>query len=156
MSDPNSERIGKPIRKNVRVEVRIGVRYIIEGDPSRTVHEALTKNISRGGVCLMAHQGKDQLVSAAAGRMPRLKVSLYIGAGDRPIEVEAQTAWISSNVGWFVTPARPEMPAIAGLAFEDLTAEDAEKIDIFIEECLFKDRESVLEQERRILSRLQP
>ena len=152
MSDPNSERIGKALRKHVRIEVRLGLRFVIEGDPSHTIYEALTQNISRGGVCFMAHEGKDQLIAAAAGNMPRLKVSLYIGAGDLPVDIQAQTAWISSNVGWFMTPENAEMPLIAGMAFENLSVEDAEKIDIFIEELLFKDRESVLEQEGRILS----
>lgn len=154
MPDPNSERIGKRIRQHVRVEVRLGVRYIIEADPSRTVHEALTKNISRGGVCLLAQQGSDQLVAAAAGSRPRLRLSLYTGAGDGPADAQAQTAWISCTIGWLMTPSRPEIPAIAGLAFEDLAAEDAEKIDLFVEQCLFRDRESVQEQEHRILSQI--
>ncbi len=154
MSDPNSERIGKPIRKNVRVAVQLGIRFIIEGDPSRTVFEALTQNISRGGACLMARQGKDKLIAAIAGRLPKLEVSLYVRENDCPIDVRTQTAWISSRVGWFMTPSSEEMPVLVGMAFEDLSAEDALKIDTFIEECLFKGRESVQEQESRILSRL--
>lgn len=153
MSDPNSERIGKPIRKHVRIKVQLGIRYVIEGDPSRTVYDGLTKDISRSGACLMARQGKNQLIAATAGRMPKLEVSLYVCEKDRPIDVRTQTAWISSKVGWFVTPSDEEVPVLVGMKFEDLSAEDAIKIDNLIEECLFKDRESVLEQESRILSR---
>lgn len=149
----NSERIGKPIRKHVRIEVRLGIRFIIEGDPSRAAYEGLTKNISRSGACLQAQQGKDQLIAATAGRMPKLEVSLYIRDEDHPIDVRTQTAWISSKVGWFMTPSSEELPVLVGMAFEDLSAEDAVKIDNLIEECLFKSRESVQEQELRILSR---
>lgn len=153
MPDPNSARIGKPIRKHVRLEVQLGIRYIIEGDPSRSVYDALTRNISRSGVCLMAYEGKSELIAATAVRMPRLSVSLYISGSDNPIDVRMQTAWISSNVGWFMTPSSEALPVLVGMAFEDLSAEDAAKIDTLIEECLFKDRESVQDQESRILSR---
>lgn len=154
MPDPNSERIGKTIRQHVRIEVQIGVRFIIAGDPAGTVYEAVTKNICRGGLCLISQQGKESLIAATRKTMPLLIVSLFIEGDENPIEVQTKTAWISSKVGWFVTPSVEGMPVLIGVEFEDLTAEDAEKIDLFIERCLLSDRDSELGIEEKILSRL--
>lgn len=154
MSDPNSERIGKPIRRHVRVAVRVGILFFFDEDPSRTIYEGETINISRGGACIVAQTGKSQLIAAADSALPKLNLSLYIDGNDAPISIRTQTAWISSKVNWLAASARENMPLLAGTAFEDLSAEDAEKIDTFVETCLFKDRESVQDLEIRLLPKI--
>lgn len=154
MPDPNSERIGKPIRRHVRIAVRVGILFFIDGDPSRAIYEGETINISRGGVCILAQTGKSQLIAAAESALPRLNLSLYIDGNDAPINIRTQTAWISSKVSWLAASSRENLPVLAGMSFEDLSAEDAEKIDTFVENCLFKGRESVQDLEIRLLPKI--
>lgn len=152
MPDPNSERIGKTIRKHIRIEAQLGIHFMVEGAPEQTVYTAQTKNISRGGVCFSASLGKTELIALMRGTRPRLMVSLFLGEDAAQGRRENSTTWISCRIRWMMTPSLEENPALVGLAFEELPEADAEKIDSYIEDFVINIRESVQEVEAKIYS----
>jgi hypothetical protein len=154
MADPNSERLGKAVRKHIRIEVELRASFRIEGDEGSRVFQGSTKNISRGGVCLQASEDKAKILALMGPKMPNLQVSLYLDKDGSPIDFEGRTTWISSRVGWFLTPSEEEMPILMGMSFLGLAREDALKIDTFIEELISRDRTSIAEIEQRIIRRL--
>lgn len=153
MTDPNSERLGKPIRKHIRIGVELQVSFKVEGDGEELVFHGSTKNISRGGICLQASEGKEEIMALIGPKMPNLQVSLHLDNED-PIDFQGQTTWISSRIGWFLTPSEKEMPVLMGMSFQGLSREDSLKIDTFIEELIRRDRTSISEIEKRIAKRL--
>jgi c-di-GMP-binding flagellar brake protein YcgR len=154
MTDPNSERIGKSVRKHVRIASRLEVQFFIEGDEGSRAYTAETKDISRGGACLIVLDGKEELIEKVDQGMPRLKVKLFIHDDGKAMDIQSKTMWISSKVGWFMTPSSADMPVLIGMAFEGLSREDNEKIDSYIEEVINSDRQSLQEIKKRIASKL--
>jgi hypothetical protein len=146
----------KPVinRKQVRVAVRMKVKFRIEGDAGNSTYRGVTKDISRSGVCIVTEDEKDKLISLLEGRLPKLMLSIYLTREDKLIDVQSRTAWISSKVGWFVTPEREGMPLLIGTSFEDVRREDADKMDCFMEELIKGDNDSIEKIKGRLASRL--
>ena len=155
MNDVNSERLGREARKHVRLEVRLKANFIIEGDGEQTEYAAVTTNISRGGICLKITEKKEEVLAKLGDAMPRFKVSHDLTEDDNPIDVCTKTTWISSRVGWLLTPTQEDVPILVGMAFNDLPEEDEAKINAFIADLLIQQRESVFKKEKEeILSKI--
>jgi len=142
------------VRKHVRIEVRIMARFRVDGDRRDTVYRGTTKNLSRGGVCILVEERRDEVARLFAGRKPPLLVSLYLARSKPLVEVASRTAWISSRVGWLETPGDGSHPVLVGASFEHLPEVDARKIDCFIEELIRADGQSMSAISARLQSRL--
>jgi len=155
MVDVDGERLGKEVRKHVRLEVSLKANFIIVGDRAETEYGAVTSNISRGGICLKITEKKEEILGKLGDRLPGFKVSLNLTADDNPIDVGARTTWISSRLGWLLTPTSEDVPILVGMAFDELMEEDEVKINSFIAELLIQKRESLFKDEKeRLLSNI--
>jgi hypothetical protein len=141
-------------RKQIRVAVQLQVKFRIEGDAENSIYHAVTKDISRRGVCIVAQKDKSKLISLLEGKLPKVILSIYLTKDDKLIDVRSRTAWISSKVGWFVTPEKEGMPLLIGTSFEDISNEDADKMDCFMEELMKGDSDSIEVIKERLVSRL--
>ena len=141
-------------RKQVRVAVRMQVKFRIDGDADNSTYRGVTKDISRSGVCIVTEEEKDRLISVLEGKLPRVMLSIYLTKDDKLIDVQSRTAWISSKVGWFVTPEREGMPLLIGTSFENVRKEDADKMDCFMEELIKGDNDSIEKIKERLALRL--
>ena len=142
MTDANSERLGREVRRHARLEVFLKAVFIIEGDGEETEYAAWTTNISRGGICLQITEKREEVLEKLGDTLPRFKVSLDLTDNEDPIDVSTRTAWISSKVGWLLTPSQEEVPILVGMAFDRLLEEDEEKINSFIADLLIQQRDA--------------
>jgi hypothetical protein len=86
-----------------------------------------------------------------------LMVSLNLRDAGSPAETYAvKTTWISSKLGWMVTPSDDDAPIMMGVAFNELSESDAGKIDTFTsnllqrqKEEIFKDRIDIILQTKK-------
>lgn len=154
MTDPNSERIGKPVRENIRVEVQLELNMKLAGDDSGAVYHAVTKNISLGGLCIQVYDRKEELLGKVGDGLPEMLISLYFIDDDRSFDIRTRTAWISSRLGWVFRPSDDKAPLLLGMAFQDLKPGDEERINTFIVDTITGNRESVIAQEKRILEKI--
>ena len=141
-------------RKQVRIAVRLQVKFRIEGDAGNSTYCGVTKDISRSGVCIVTQEEKTKLISLLEGKLPKVMLSVYLTKDDKLIDVQSRTAWISSKVGWFVTPEKEGMPLLIGTSFERVSSEDSDKMDCFMEELIKGDNDSLEEIKERLASRL--
>ena len=141
-------------RKQVRVAVRLQVKFRIEGDAGSSTYRGVTKDISRSGVCIVTQEEKTKLISLLEGKLPKVMLSIYLTKDDKLIDVQSRTAWISSKVGWFVTPEKDGMPLLIGTSFENISREDTGKMDCFMEELMRGDNDSIEEIKERLTLRL--
>ncbi len=141
-------------RKQVRVAVRLQVKFRIEGDAGNSTYRGVTKDISRSGVCIVTQEEKTKLISLLEGKLPKVMLSVYLTKDDKLIDVQSRTAWISSKVGWFATPEKEGMPLLIGTSFERVSSEDSDKMDCFMEELIKGDNDSLEEIKERLASRL--
>ena len=141
-------------RKQVRVAVQLQVKFRIEGDAASSIYRGVTKDISRSGVCIVAQKEKDRLVSLLEEDLPKVMLSIYLTKDDKLIDVQSRTAWISSKVGWFVTPEKEGMPLLVGTSFENISREDADKMDCFMEELMRGDNDSIEAIKERLSLRM--
>lgn len=151
MTDINSERLGKETRKYVRIEVRLKASFIIEGDEAQAEYFAETANISRGGICLRITEKKDEILGKVGDALPRFRVALDLSDDDVPIEICARTTWISSRVGWLLTPKTEDVSILVGMSFDRLMEDDEAKINTFIADLLIHQRESVFKVKKENL-----
>ena len=148
------ERVNVINRKQVRVAVQLQVKFRIEGDADKSTYRGVTRDISRSGVCIVTQEEKSKLISLLEGKLPKVTLSIYLTKDDKLIDVQSRTAWISSKVGWFVTPEKEGMPLLIGTSFENISREDADKMDCFMEELMKGDSDSFEEIKERLVSRL--
>ena len=141
-------------RKQVRIAVRLQVKFRIDGDIDNRTYRGVTKDISRSGVCIVTQEEKIRLISLLEGKLPKVTLSIYLTKDNKLIDVQSRTAWISSKVGWFVTPEKEGMPLLIGTSFENISREDAGKMDCFMEELMRGDSDSIEEIKERLVSRL--
>jgi len=151
MNDANSERRSREARNHVRLDVLLKANFIIDGDEAQTEYSALTTNIGRGGICLKVTEKKGEILGKLGETLPRFKVALDLADDDSTIDVCTRTTWISSRVGWLLTPTREDVPILVGMAFDDLTAEDDGKINSFVADLVVQQRESVFKEEKEKL-----
>jgi len=151
MTDANSERLGRETRGYVRIEVRLKASFIIEGDEAQVEYFAETANISRGGICLRITEKKDEILGKLGDALPRFKVALDLTDDDVPIDVCTRTTWISSRVGWFLTPKTEDVPILVGMSFDRLMEDDEAKINSFIADLLIQQKESVFKEKKENL-----
>lgn len=78
MTDPDGERIGKTNRKHVRIEVPLVARLMLDGDEEGQTGEATTRNVSRGGLCLVLKEQKGEVIAKLQRGSPRIKISLSL------------------------------------------------------------------------------
>lgn len=144
------------VRKHMRLEVQLEVSFRVEGDAEDRTFRGSTKNISRGGACILVERDKAAVASLMGDRLPRLAVSIFLDkqGGNLLVDVPTKTAWISSKVGWYLTPANERMPLLVGASFDSVSREDTEKIDFFIEELIRADGDSIGQISSRILNRM--
>ena len=148
MTDANSERLGREQRKYVRIEIRLKATFIIDGDETQAKYGAVTTNISRGGICLIVTDKKEEILGKLGDALPRFKVALDLTDENQPIDFCARTTWISSRVGWFLTPAGEDVPILVGMSFDELLEEDEAKINSFIADVLIARRASAFEEKK--------
>jgi c-di-GMP-binding flagellar brake protein YcgR len=141
-------------RKQIRVAVLLQVKFRIEGDADKSIYRGVTRDISRSGVCIVAQEEKSRLISLLDGKLPKVTLSIYLTKDDKLIDVQSRTAWISSKVGWFVTPEKEGMPLLIGTSFENISREDTDKMDCFMEELMKGDSSSIEDIKERLVSRL--
>ena len=151
MTDANSERLGRETRKYVRIDVHLKAKFIIAGDETKTEYLAVTTNISRGGICLMVNDRKEEILAKLGDNLPRFKVALDLTDDDNPIDICTRTTWISSRVGWLLAPTGEDVPILVGMSFDELPEEDETKINSFIADLLIQRRESIFQEKKESL-----
>ena len=151
MTDANSERLGRETRKYVRIDVHLKASFIIAGDEAETEYPAVTTNIIRGGICLMIKDRKEEILAKLGDNLPRFKVALDLTDDDNPIDICTRTTWISSRVGWLLTPTGEDVPILVGMSFDELPEEDETKINSFIADLLIQRRESIFQEKKESL-----
>jgi c-di-GMP-binding flagellar brake protein YcgR len=134
----------KSQRRFARIRVSLNALVKVESDDGRELFHAETKNISRGGACLQI-EDKTQKMRQVIDDLPRrFKVSLSLRDTEDTSETYAvKTAWISSRLGWAVTPSSDDAPLMMGVAFDELSESDAGKIDTFTSNLLQRQKEAI-------------
>jgi hypothetical protein len=145
VNNTDNERLGLEKRKHVRIEVQLIAHFKIVGDEKQTIYHAITKDISRHGVCLKVYRCKDELMDKIGNDMPRLEVSIDIADKTDKIEAYTKTAWISGRIGWMVQPKDESTPILLGMEIYDYEKADEDKLNGYIAELLMKQRESMFD-----------
>lgn len=140
MDGHEHERLGLEKRKYVRIKVELQVKFKIEGDREKKVYKAFTRDISHGGLGLKIKDEKQEILEKIGDIMPKLEVEIDLVEKKEFLNVYTKTAWISSKIDWIVRPPDGDAPLLMGMAFENLSVSDEEKINSYIAELLIKKR----------------
>jgi len=107
-------------RKFVRLNTLVDVVYN-KVSPSQKVEVSLTKNISKGGICLIAY---DELKVS-----DNLDLNIYLPEDKTPLHVIGRVAWVKD----FVICNIPNGKRFdVGIEFITITEEDEKKIDKYV------------------------
>lgn len=144
MRDDESNIREKSQRRFARIKVSLQALVKVEVDDGRELFHAETNNISRGGACLRVEDKTPEMLQLVDNMSRGLMISLSLRDAGSPTETYAvKTTWISSRLGWMVTPSSDDAPIMMGVAFSELSESDAGKIDTFTSNLLRRQKEEL-------------
>ncbi|MBL7130434.1 MAG: PilZ domain-containing protein [Candidatus Omnitrophica bacterium] len=106
-------------RKFVRLNAAVEVDYIVLDSESQQREHTATKNISAGGICLIAHE------QLRAGDI--LSLTFSLPNNESPIIVKGKVVWIKS----FKVASEKESYDV-GIEFIDINEVNRERIDKYV------------------------
>ena len=112
---------GNERRAYVRLETALPVRFKISGQEMSKIYAAITKNMSRGGLCLEIHQDKEELLEKLSADDTKLGIDLEPFVPKPGAADSEKPGWVESRVDWVRKPNRKNPTLLMGLRFEDLT-----------------------------------
>lgn len=144
MRDDNKSIREKSQRRFARIKVALKALIKVEVDDGRELFHGETKNISRGGACVQIEDKTQKMLQIADNMSQGLMISLSLkDVGSQDESYVVKTAWISSKLGWMVTPSSDDAPVMIGVAFDELSETDAAKIDTFTSNLLHRQKEAI-------------
>ncbi|MCM8774490.1 MAG: PilZ domain-containing protein [Candidatus Omnitrophica bacterium] len=109
----------KERRKFLRIEVAVNVVYSVIGNEQLS-GEAVTKNISEGGICLVVHN-KIDLNSL-------LSLKIHLPDGKEPIQVTGKVVWKAEYTFIIIQESRYDL----GIQFLDISETDRNRIANYV------------------------
>ena len=123
---------GKERRAYVRLKQSLPVRLKLMQDQTGKTYMAMTRNISRGGLCVAIAQESEELLEELSVSGHKIGIDLESLIPKPATAVSAQSGWINSRVDWVRKPTRKKGPLLMGLEFEELAEETRRRIHDFI------------------------
>jgi c-di-GMP-binding flagellar brake protein YcgR len=144
MRDDDKSIREKSQRRFARIKVALKALIKVETDDGRELFYGETKNISRGGACVRIEDKTQEMLQIADSMSHGLMISLSLkDVGSQDESYVVKTAWISSTLGWMMTPSSDDAPVMIGVAFDELSETDAGKIDTFTSNLLQRQKEAI-------------
>ena len=109
--------VDRELRRYVRIEAEVPVRFKIPGIDCDKIYCATSKNISHGGICLVVFQDKDELVETLSSlpQWPTIEVAPLLP--DLPTAYAAEATWITSRLEWAKRPNAEDPALLIGMNF---------------------------------------
>jgi c-di-GMP-binding flagellar brake protein YcgR len=123
---------GKERRAYVRLQHALPVRLRIDVSQTGKTYTAMTRNISRGGLCVEIADEVEELSEKINFLGPKIGVDIDTLTPEQKAAVSAKSIWINSRVDWARKPTRKKRTMLMGLEFEDMTEETRRRINDFI------------------------
>ena len=129
---------GKERRAYVRLENSLPVKFKISAEQKSKTYTAMTKNISRGGLCLEIDRNIQQLFENLSGTDLKISIDLDTLIPQPETAPPAKAAWISSRVDWARKPTAKNPAMLLGLEFEGVSDDARRRIHGYIVEAFVK------------------
>lgn len=123
---------GAERRAYFRLDKELPVRFRLCGEGQDKIYTAITKNISRGGICLEMHEEKEELIEKLSqnGYKPAIDVETPIPDPDEG--VVSKPVWLNGRVDWVQKPSNKDSAILMGLAFNEMSDDISKKLYDFI------------------------
>ena len=123
---------GKERRAYFRLNKEYPIRFRLCDKEQDKVYNAVTKNISRGGICLEVHEEKEELLEKLSQNEDKLPIDVETPRMTADEEVISKPVWINGSVEWAQTPGDNEAGILMGLAFTDMSDDIRKNLHNFI------------------------
>lgn len=123
---------GAERRAYFRLDKELPVRFRLCGEGQDKVYTAITKNISRGGICLEVHEEKEELIEKLSQNGYELAIDVETPLMVSDEEVISKPVWINGNVDWTQKPGDKDSAIFMGLAFNKMNDDIRKKLHDFI------------------------
>lgn len=138
-------------RMFLRVQVKVAILLKVVGDPRDRTFSATTRNLSRGGMCLLLEKERRAFLEAIGGTLPRLQIATDLLTQEQARNPAMPAFWINAQVSWLRPPADGDAPLLLGVMFSDLQLSAADKITTFITETLRKKQDTLFDRKKNEL-----
>jgi c-di-GMP-binding flagellar brake protein YcgR len=108
---------GTERRKFVRLPLAIEAPFAVSGDPAGRTYEAVTRDISVGGICLEVDHDVESVFPLVKAKGARVAVDIRLPDGLDPASITAEPVWSQGKVDWVKKGRKGSSPLLIGLRF---------------------------------------
>lgn len=114
--------VGSERRDYVRLSKELNVNFQLEGENTETIHKAISKDISHGGIRLEILEEKKEILDMLKSKEYKLNVNVILPKVEDLVDFENDPGWIRSEIRWVKPPKTESELLQVGVEFIQLSA----------------------------------